>query len=60
MALSYNFWDSFEKFREGLPSKDKFYNTLINRAISDKNYEHALKLWKAFKMNNMKDYHVCT
>ena len=25
-------------FREGLPNKDKFYNLLTNRGISDKNY----------------------
>ena len=29
-------WDSFSKFKEGLPSKDKFFNTLTNCAISDK------------------------
>ena len=50
------FWDSFEKFKEGLPSKDKFYNTLTNRAISDKNYEHVLNVWKLFMMNNIKKY----
>ena len=50
------FWDSFEKFKEGLPSKGKFYNTLTNRAISDKNYEHVLDVWKAFMMNNIKNY----
>ena len=26
-------------------------------AISDNNYDHVLKVWEAFKMNNMKDYH---
>ena len=30
---------------------------MTNRAISDKNYEHILNVWKAFKMNIMKDYH---
>ena len=28
--------------RKGLPIKDKFYNSVINRAISDKNYKHVL------------------
>ena len=53
----YFYGDSFEKFKEGFPTKDKFYNTLTNRAISDKNYEHVVNVWKAFKMNNMKDYY---
>ena len=43
--------------RKGLPSKNRFYNSWINRAISDKNYEHVLNVWKAFKMNTIKDYH---
>ena len=38
----YGNWDSFKKFKEGFPSKDTFYNTLINSEISDKNYEHNL------------------
>ena len=29
---------------------------MTNRAISDKNCEHFLNIWKAFKIN-MKDYH---
>ena len=39
----YDHWDGFEKFKEGLPAEDKFYNTLTNCKISDNNYEHALK-----------------
>ena len=53
----YDHWDSFEKFKEGLPGKGKFYNTLTNRAISDKNYEHIFSILKALEMNTMKDYH---
>ena len=26
--FSYDYWDSFEKFKEGLSSKNKFYNAL--------------------------------
>ena len=33
-------WDSFVKFK-GLPTKDKFYNSLINCAICDKIYEQV-------------------
>ena len=55
--FSYHYWDSFEKLKEGLPSKDKFHNTLINHGISNKNYEHVLNVWKVFKMHSMKEYH---
>ena len=30
---------------------------MTNHAITDKNYEHVVNVWKAFKMNNMKNYH---
>lgn len=32
-----NYWDSFEKFKEGSSSKDEFFNSLTNDAVSDKN-----------------------
>ena len=32
---------------------------MTNRAISAKNYEHVLDVWKAFKINTMKDNHDC-
>ena len=47
-----DYWDRFEKFKEGSISKSKFEYTLANCKISDKNY-----VWKAFKRNSMKDYH---
>ena len=40
-----------------MPSKDKFYNTLTNCEISDRNYEHVFNVLEAFKMTVMKDYH---
>ena len=51
----FEYWDTFEKLEDVLPSEDKFYNTLTNLAIRDKSYEHVLNVWKAFKMNTMKD-----
>lgn len=42
---------------EGLPINGKCYYSLINFAISDKNYEHFLNVWKDFKMNTVKDQH---
>ena len=52
----YDYWESFEKFKESLPNKDKFYNILTNCAITDKIYENVLNVWQAFEMNTMKDY----
>ena len=52
-----DFSESFEKFKESLPSKDKLYNTLTNCAISYKNHEQVFNIWKAFKMNTMKDFY---
>ena len=42
----YGYLDSFEKIKKGLPSKEKFYNTLTNRNINDKNYDMLFTFWK--------------
>ena len=34
----------FEEFRQGLPSKDKFYSSLMIKRIIDEDYELALKV----------------
>ena len=47
----------FEKFKEELPIKEKFYSSLTDRKISDKEYEHVLNVWNKFEMKTMKDYH---
>ena len=47
----------FEKFKEQLPSKWKFYSSLTGTKISDKKYEHVLKVWKKFETKTMKGYH---
>ena len=52
----HDYWESFEKFKESLPNKGKFYNILTNCAITDKIYENVLNVWQAFEMNTMKDY----
>ena len=38
-----------------LPTNDKFYNTLTNRAISYKKYEYVVNIWKSFNKNTMED-----
>ena len=47
----------FEKFKEQLPSKEKFYSLLAGKIISEKEYEHVLKIWNKSEMKTMKDYH---
>ena len=39
----------FEKFKEELPNKEKFYSSLTDRKITDKEYEHVLNVWKKMK-----------
>ena len=53
----YEYMTDFEKFKKQLPSKEKFYSSLTGQKISDKEYEHDLKVWKKFEMKMMKDYH---
>ena len=47
----------FEKFKEELSSKENVYSSLTGKKISDKDYEHVLKVWNKFEMKRMKDYH---
>ena len=53
----YDYMNSFEKFKEQLPSKEEFYSVLNNKHISDDDYKHAKKVWETFSMKNMGDYH---
>lgn len=50
--------DSFERFNETqLPSIDKFYSNLSDENITQKDYEHAQKVWKEFNCKTLGDYH---
>ena len=53
----YEYMIDYEKFKEELPSKEKFYGSLAGQQISDKEYEHVLKVWNTCQMKAMKDYH---
>ena len=53
----YEYISHFEKFKEQLPNKERFYSLLTGTKISDKKYEHALKIWNKFEMKTMKYYH---
>ena len=43
-VYSYEYMSDFEKCTEELPSKEKFYSSLTDRKISDKEYEHVLNI----------------
>ena len=47
----------FERFREELPIKEKFYSSLSGKKMSDEEYEHILKVCDKLEMKTMKDYH---
>ena len=53
----YEYITDFEKFKEELLSKEKFYSSLTNRKMSNKEYEHVPNVWKKFETKTMKDYH---
>ena len=51
----YEYMSDFEKFKEQLPRKERFYSLLRGIKISDKKYEHVFKIWTKFEMKTMKD-----
>ena len=54
---SYEYMDSFEKFSENkLPDRCKFFSSLKDNCISEKDYLKANNIWNVFKMNAMGDY----
>ena len=53
----YEYMTDFKKFKEELPSKETFYSLLTSKTVSDKEYDHALKVWNKSKMKTMKDYY---
>ena len=54
----YYFMDSFEKFDQTeLSTKEQFYSTLNDQHITNDEYGHAKKVWKAFKIKTMGEYH---
>ena len=52
----YEYMSDFKKFKEELRSKAKFHSSLTGKKVSDKEYNHVLKVWNKFEMKMMKDY----
>ena len=54
----YEYMDSFEKFSEDkLPDRCKFFSSLKDKCISEKDYLKAIDVWNVLKTNTMGDYH---
>ena len=54
----YNFMDIFQQFNQtGLPAKEQFYSILNDQHITNDEYDHVRKVWKAFNVNRMGEYH---
>ena len=53
----YEYMTDYEKFKEELTSKEKFYSYLTDRKVSGNEYEHVLNVWKKIEIKTMKDYH---
>lgn len=56
-VFPYDYVDSWERLDEQqLPPKEAFYNKLRDSGISDADYEHAKKVWRAFACHTLRDY----
>ena len=54
----YEYIESYARFEETeLPPIEKFYSKLSESGISEKEYEHGKKVWKAFNIKNLGEYH---
>ena len=54
----YEYMSSWDKFTESqLPPKKAFYSNLDMFNISDDDYQHAQKVWNAFSIRDLGEYH---
>ena len=54
----YEYFNSFKKFKEtNLPDIDKFFSSLKDCGISERQYQRARDVWKVFEINNLGQYH---
>ncbi|XP_052125805.1 uncharacterized protein LOC113210811 [Frankliniella occidentalis] len=54
----YSFFDSFAKFQEtSLPPPEAFKNDLTGADVKAEDYEHALNVFKHFKMSTLQEFH---
>ena len=53
----YEYMSDFKNFKEELPSKEKLYDSLTDRKINGKVYEHVLNVWNKSEMKILEDYY---
>ena len=54
----YEYMDSFKRFSENkLRDKSKFFSSLKDESISEKDYQRANNIWNMFKIKSMSDCH---
>ena len=54
----YGYIDSFKKFsKDKLPFKCKFFSSLKDECMSEKDYKRAIDVWSVSKRNAIGDYH---
>ena len=50
--------NSFKRFNEDeLLDKSKFFSSLKDSEINEKEYERAVNVWKSFEIENLGQYH---
>ena len=55
----YEYFNNFKKFKESkLPDIDKFFSSLKDFGISEKEYQRACDVWKVFKIKKLGEYHA--
>ena len=54
----YEYFNSFKKFKEtNLPDINKFFSSLKDCGIGEKEYQRARDVWKVFKIKYLGQYH---
>ena len=54
----YDYMDCFEKFDQTeLPTKEQFYSVLNDQHVTNREYDHARKVWETFNIKTMGEYH---
>ena len=50
--------NSFKRFSEDeLPEKSKFFSSLKDSGVNEKEYKEAVNVWKVFKIKNLGEYY---
>ena len=54
----YEYMNDWDKFKETkLPPKEAFYSKLNMTGVKGEDYEHANRVWKEFRLKNLREYH---